>query len=52
MMLFPLTTMRQFSRRDISGLPALRDYLQRIAARPAYRRAMAKGDPGMQPFLS
>jgi glutathione S-transferase len=52
MMLFPLTTMRQFSRRDISGLPALCDYLQRIAARPAYQRAMAKGDPGVQPFLS
>lgn len=52
MMLFPLTTMRKFTRRDISGLPALGNYLQRIAARPAYQRAMAKGDPGMAPYLN
>jgi glutathione S-transferase len=27
-------------------------YLGRIAARPAYRRAMEKGDPGMALLLS
>ncbi len=52
MMLFPLTTMRSFTRRDISALPNLRAYLARIGARPAYQRAMAKGDPGMAPLLT
>jgi glutathione S-transferase len=52
MMLFPLTTMRAFSRRDLAALPALRAYLKRIGERPAYQRALAKGDPGMAPLLS
>jgi len=52
MMLFPLTTMRAFSRRDLGLLPSLRAYLQRIGARPAYQRALAKADPGMAPLLS
>jgi glutathione S-transferase len=52
MMLFPLTTMRAFAKRDISALPNVRTYLARIGERPAYRRAMAKGDPGMQPLLA
>jgi glutathione S-transferase len=47
MMLFPLTTMRMFAARDISGLPNLLAYLQRIAARPAFQRAMAKADPDL-----
>ncbi|SEQ77655.1 glutathione S-transferase [Solimonas aquatica] len=47
MMMFPLSTMRNFSPLDLSQMPATRAYLQRIAARPAYQRAMAKGDPGM-----
>jgi glutathione S-transferase len=48
-MLFPLTTMRAFAPRDISALPATRAYLQRIAARPAYQRAMQKADPDFKP---
>jgi glutathione S-transferase len=52
MMLFPLTTMRAFSQRDLATLPALRGYLKRIGERPAYQRALAKGDPGMVPLLS
>jgi glutathione S-transferase len=52
MMLFPLTTMRAYAQRDISQLPNTRAYLARIGARPAYQRAMAKGDPGMKPLLS
>ncbi|HEY1492528.1 MAG TPA: glutathione S-transferase [Steroidobacteraceae bacterium] len=52
MMLFSLTTMRSFAKRDISALPNIRAYLARIGARPAYQRAMAKGDPGMQPLLT
>ncbi|MDB5583533.1 MAG: glutathione S-transferase family protein [Bradyrhizobium sp.] len=51
-MLFPLTTMRMFIARDISGLPHLLAYLQRIAARPAFQRAMAKADPGLPLMLS
>ena len=48
-MLFPLTTMRAFVARDISGNPNVLAYLQRIGERPAYRRAMQKGDPQMTP---
>jgi len=43
--LFPLTTMRAFAPRDISPYPNVRAYLRRIAARPAFVRAMAKADP-------
>ncbi len=52
MMVFALTTMRYFSPRDLSGSPNILAYLQRIAARPAYQRAMAKGDPGMALLLT
>lgn len=52
MMVFALTTMRVFAPRDLSGFPNILAYLQRIGARPAYRRAMAKGDPGMPLLLS
>ncbi|MEN0074624.1 MAG: glutathione S-transferase family protein [Paracraurococcus sp.] len=48
---FTLTTMRYFSPVDLAPYPAIRAYLQRIAARPAYQRAMAKGDPGMPLLL-
>jgi glutathione S-transferase len=47
MMGFPLTTMRYFAPRDLTPYPNIRGYLQRVGARPAYQRAMAKGDPGM-----
>ncbi len=51
-MLFPLTTMRLFSPRDISGFPNLLAYLQRIGQRPAFQRAMNKADPGLPPKLA
>ncbi len=51
-MLFPLTTMRAFVPRDISKYPNIQAYLKRIGERPAYRRAMQKGDPQMAPMLS
>jgi glutathione S-transferase len=51
MMLFPLTTMRAFVQKDLSAFPHIKAYLKRIGARPAYRRAMQKGDPGMSPML-
>lgn len=46
MMVFALTTMRVFAPRDLAAYPNILAYLQRIGARPAYQRAMAKGDPG------
>jgi glutathione S-transferase len=52
MMLFPLSTMRAFAQRDLAPYPHIRAYLKRIGERPAYRRAMSKGDPGMAPVLS
>jgi glutathione S-transferase len=52
MMLFPLSTMRAFTRRDLTPLPHIRAYLGRIRARPAYERAMAKGDPGLSGLLA
>jgi glutathione S-transferase len=52
MMLFPLSTMRAFTQRDLSRLPHIRAYLKRIGERPAYRHAMTKGDPGMSPMLT
>jgi glutathione S-transferase len=51
-MLFPLTTMRVFVPRDISGYPNVLAYLQRIGARPAYKQAMQKGDPQLTPLLT
>ncbi|WP_315742496.1 MULTISPECIES: glutathione S-transferase family protein [unclassified Bradyrhizobium] len=52
MIVFTLTTMRYFQPYDLGRLPNIRAYLARIGARPAYQRAMAKGDPGMELLLS
>lgn len=52
MTVFSLTTMRIFLPLDLSPYPGILAYLQRIGARPAYQRAMAKGDPGMVPLLA
>jgi glutathione S-transferase len=52
MMGFSLTTMRYFQPYDLGRCPNIRAYLARIGARPAYQRAMAKGDPGMKLLLS
>jgi glutathione S-transferase len=49
---FSLTTMRYFQPYDIARCPNVVKYLARIGARPAYRRAMEKGDPGMALLLS
>ena len=46
MTVFPLTTMRLFAPRDLGGYPNVAAYLQRIGARAAFQRAMAKADPG------
>jgi glutathione S-transferase len=51
MIVFTLTTMRYFAPFDLSPYPNILAYLRRIGERPAYRRAMAKGDPDMAPML-
>lgn len=51
MSVFSLTTMRLFQPFDLAPYPSIRAYLQRIGGRPAYRRAMAKGDPDLTPML-
>jgi glutathione S-transferase len=48
---FSLTTMRYFQPYDLARCPNVQNYLARIGARPAYRRAMQKGDPGMALLL-
>lgn len=52
MNVFTLTTMRYFQPWDLGGYPNILEYLARIAQRPAYIAAMAKGDPGMQLLLT
>ncbi|MFH6782264.1 MULTISPECIES: glutathione S-transferase family protein [Methylobacterium] len=52
MSVFSLTTMRLFQPIDLAPYPNIRAYLQRIGERPAYRRAMAKGDPDLVPMLT
>ena len=47
MIAFPLTTMQLFSPRDLSSYPNIRAYLARIAARPAFTRAMHLADPDL-----
>ncbi|MFC7544612.1 glutathione binding-like protein [Siccirubricoccus deserti] len=43
MPVFSLTTMRYFMSVDLAPYPNILAYLQRIAQRPAYQRAMEKG---------
>ena len=51
MSVFSLTTMREFQPVELKPYPNILAYLQRIGARPAYQRAMAKGDPDLMPML-
>lgn len=52
MSVFSLTTMRLFHPVDLAPYPNILAYLQRIGARPAYQRAMSKGDPDLIPMLT
>ena len=52
MSVFSLTTIRLFQPLDLRPYPRILAYLQRIGARPAYRRAMAKSDPDLAPMLT
>ena len=51
MMVYCLTTSRAFRGMTLDGHPNVKAYLQRIGARPAYQRAMAKAEPDMAPML-
>ncbi len=51
MTVFSLTTMRSFLPFDLAPYPNILAFLQRMGARDAYRRAMQKGDPDMEPML-
>lgn len=51
MTVFSFTTMRVFKPYDLSPWPNIVAYLERIGARPGYRRAMAKAEPGWRPLL-
>jgi glutathione S-transferase len=46
MMVYGLTTIRAAAKRSLADYPNIRAYLKRIGERPAFQRAMAKGDPG------
>ena len=50
MMVYSLTTSRAFGGGPAFP-PNIRAYLHRIGERPAYKRAMAKAEPGMKPML-
>ncbi len=45
MMTFPFTTMRLFLDYDLTPFPNILSYLERVEARPAYRKAMAIAGP-------
>jgi glutathione S-transferase len=51
MMFFPLTSMRSVAAIDLARYPNVRCYLKRVAGRPGYQRAQAKGDPSYEPPL-
>ena len=51
MIVFSLTTMRLFMPLDLAPYANIRAYLRRMGERPAYQRAMKKGDPEMKPLL-
>jgi glutathione S-transferase len=52
MMVYTVTTSRAFRGTSIDPYPNLKAYLARIAERPAYRRALAKAEPGWTPMLT
>lgn len=47
MTVFSLTTMRTFVGLDLSEYSGILKYLERVAGREGYRRAMQKGDPSI-----
>ena len=52
MTVFSLTTMRSFVPYSLESYPTIVAYLKRVGVREGYRRAVAKGDPGLKPVLT
>lgn len=48
---FSLTTLRLFDAFSLEKYPNIVKYLERISEREGYKRAMAKGDPGLEPVI-
>lgn len=46
-----VTTMRLFMPFGLEAYPNVLKWLERVGERDGYRRAMAKGDPGLEPLL-
>lgn len=51
MAVYTLTSGRGFTGGSLTGRENILRYLQRLAARPAYKRAREKGDPTTPPYL-
>ena len=51
MMVYILTTARASTDVSLDIFPNIKAYLQRVGARPAFKRAMAKAEPGSPPKL-
>lgn len=49
---FSLTTLRMFIPFSLEQYPSIVRYLERIGQRDAYKRAMKRGDPDLEPALS
>ncbi|KAF1999718.1 glutathione S-transferase [Amniculicola lignicola CBS 123094] len=47
MSMWCFTTMRQFEPFDLTEYPGILGWLKRVSERPAYKAAMAKGDPDL-----
>ncbi|CAG7922577.1 unnamed protein product [Penicillium olsonii] len=52
MSVFGLTTFRLFIPSDLTEYPNIVAWLQRVGQREAYKRAMQKGEPGLEPILA
>jgi glutathione S-transferase len=46
--IFSLTTMRTFYPYELEGYQGILGYLERVVGREGYKRARAKGDPGLE----
>ncbi len=46
-----LTTLRLFMPYSLEPYPHVLRWLERVGEREGYRRAMGKGDPGLEPLL-
>ncbi|KAF2502662.1 glutathione S-transferase [Lophium mytilinum] len=51
MTVWNLTGLRQFNPFELTPYPNVVSWLERVGERPAYKRAMEKGDPGFKPLL-